>query len=69
MTTSAKKRALGNFRSMIAAKLAVSLIVIGMVYYMIGRPEMYPVWTLLMIGGIGLFTLLSLYGDITEIVG
>jgi hypothetical protein len=69
MSSTAAKQAIGSLRILIAAKIVVTIVSVTAVLFMVGDPDLYPVWTLVMIGGIGVFTLFSLYGDVTALMG
>lgn len=63
MSQSTSAKALGNNRTLTAAKIVVAIIAVLMVIYMIPRSTMYPVWTIIMVGAVGLYTAFSLYKD------
>lgn len=53
-------------RTLLAAKAVIVVIVVMMVVYMIPRSKMYPLWTVVMIGGVGVVTVFSLYRDLAR---
>lgn len=69
MSSTAAKQAIGSLRILITAKAVVTVVALTMVLFMIGNPDLYPIWTVIMIAAIGLFTVLSLYRDLTALFG
>lgn len=48
-----------------AVRIGVILLSLAMVVFMLGRPELYPLWTVVLIGFLGAVAALSLFRYVT----
>lgn len=48
-----------------AVRIGVILLSLAMVLFMLGRPELYPLWTVVLIGLLGAVAALSLFRYVT----
>lgn len=47
-------------------RVGVVVLAVAMVLFMLGRPDLYPLWTVGLIGLVGAWTLVSLVRSVTD---
>jgi hypothetical protein len=49
-----------------AIRIGIFVLSVVMVWFMLGRPELYPLWTVGLIGALGAVSVLSLFRYVSD---